>query len=67
MGAMVAFMAFSRDAELASRVRLLVAISPIARVSNLRGILAVGAMCYKPLLVCCAQIRWRSSESDSVI
>ena len=49
LSAMVA--CFSRNAELASKVPLLIAISPVTRVTNLRGILAVGADFYKPLLV----------------
>ena len=51
MGAMVAFMCFSRDFEIASKVTLLIGIAPVARISNVRGLIGLAANYYKILRV----------------
>ena len=51
MGAMVAFMCFSRDLVIATKVNLLVGIAPVARISNVRGLIGLAANHFKILRV----------------
>lgn len=51
MGAMVALMCFSRNPDVAAKVNLLVGIAPVARISNVRGLLGLATNHYKILRV----------------